>query len=74
MNDRDPLFADKAVAIVELLLHPPADGPLFCVDDKPGIGVRQPTAPDQPARPGRATRREFEYVRHGRPAGRLPRQ
>jgi hypothetical protein len=65
MNDRDPLFADKAVAIIELLLHPPTDGPLFCVDDKPGIGVRQPTAPDQPARPGRATRREFEYVRHG---------
>jgi DDE superfamily endonuclease len=65
MNDRDPLFAEKAVAIIELLLHPPTDGPLFCVDDKPGIGVRQPTAPDQPARPGRATRREFEYVRHG---------
>ena len=49
----------------ELLLHPPTDGPLFCVDDKPGIGVRQPTAPDQPTRPGRAARREFEYVRHG---------
>src|SRR5262249_33381123 len=37
----------------------------------PGIGVRQPTAPDQPpvprrppARPRRA-RREFEYMRHG---------
>ena len=65
MNDRDPLFADKAVALIELLLHPPTDGPLVCVDDKPGIGVRQPTAPDQPARPGRAARREFEYVRHG---------
>src|ERR671936_1859747 len=71
MNDRDPNFAPKAVAIIELLLSPPTDGPLFCVDEKPGIGVREPTAPDQapvprrpPARP-RPARREFEYVRHG---------
>ena len=71
MNERDPEFATKAVAIIELLLSPPTDGPLFCVDEKPGIGVREPTAPDQvpeprrpPARP-RPARREFEYVRHG---------
>jgi hypothetical protein len=71
MNDRDPDFATKAVAIIELLLDPPIDGPLFCVDEKPGIGVRQPTAPDQPpvprlppARP-RPARREFEYKRNG---------
>ena len=36
MNDRDPDFATKAVAIIELLLSPPTDGPLFCVDEKPG--------------------------------------
>jgi hypothetical protein len=71
MNDRDPDFATKAVAIIELLLSPPTDGPLFCVDEKPGIGVRKPTAPDQPPVPRqrpakpRAARREFEYVRHG---------
>ena len=65
MNDRDPDFATKAVGIIELLLSPPEDGPLFCVDEKPGIGVRHPTAPDQPPRSGRAGRREFEYVRHG---------
>ena len=65
MNDRDPDFAAKAVGIIELLLSPPEDGPLFCVDEKPGIGVRHPTAPDQPPRSGRAGRREFEYVRHG---------
>ena len=29
MNDRDPDFATKAVAIIELLLRPPTDGPLF---------------------------------------------
>jgi hypothetical protein len=65
MNDRDPEFATKAVAVIELLLNPPTDGPLFCVDEKPGIGVREPTAPDQPVAPGRVARREFEYVRHG---------
>ena len=65
MNDRDPEFATKAVAVIELLLNPPTDGPLFCVDEKPGIGVREPTAPDQPAAPGRVARREFEYVRRG---------
>ena len=59
------------MAISELLLSPPTDGPLFCVEEKPGSGVREPTAPDQvpeprrpPARP-RPARREFEYVRHG---------
>jgi transposase len=71
MHDRDPEFATKAVAIIELLLSPPTDGPLFCVDEKPGIGVREPTAPDQPPEPRRPparprpARREFEYVRRG---------
>jgi hypothetical protein len=65
MNDRDPEFATKAVAIIDLLLSPPTDGPLFCVDEKPGIGVRQPTAPDQPPAAGRLARREFEYKRNG---------
>ena len=71
MNDRDPEFATKAVAVIELLLSPPTDGPLFCVDEKPGIGVRQPTAPDQPPVPrrpparARPARREFEYKRNG---------
>ena len=65
MNDRDPEFATKAVAVIELLLNPPTEGPLFCVDEKPGIGVRKPTSPDQPTVAGRAARREFEYQRHG---------
>ena len=65
MNDRDPEFATRAVAVIELLLKPPTDGPLFCVDEKPGIGVRKPTSPDQPAAAARAARREFEYKRNG---------
>jgi hypothetical protein len=65
MAERDPDFVAKAVAIIELELHPPDDGPTFCVDEKTGIGVRRPAAPSQPVAPGRPARREFEYVRHG---------
>jgi hypothetical protein len=64
MAERDPDFAAKAVAIIELELHPPADGPTFCVDEKTGIGVRTPAAPSQPVAPKRPARREFAYVRH----------
>ena len=60
MQERDPDFVAKAVAIIELELHPPDDGPTFCVDEKTGIGVRRPAAPSQPVAPGRPARREFE--------------
>jgi len=65
MEERDPQFVAKAVAISELELHPPTDGPTFCVDEKTGIGVRTPAAPSHPVAPKRPARREFEYVRHG---------
>jgi hypothetical protein len=65
MDERDPDFVAKAVAIIELELQPPPDGPTFCVDEKTGIGVREPAAPSQPVAPGQPARREFEYVRHG---------
>ncbi len=65
MEERDPDFVPKAVEIIELELHPPTDGPTFCVDEKTGIGVRESAAPSHPASPGQPARREFEYVRHG---------
>ena len=65
MDERDPAFVAKAVEIIELELQPPTDGPTYCVDEKTGIGVREPTAPSQPVVPGQPARREFEYVRHG---------
>ena len=45
MQERDPDFVAKAVAIIELELDPPTDGPTFCVDEKTGIGVRTPPPP-----------------------------
>jgi transposase len=65
MEERDPDFVPKAVEIIELELQPPSDGPTFCVDEKTGIGVREPAAPSHPVAPGQPARREFEYVRHG---------
>lgn len=65
MEERDPNFVPKAVEIIELQLHPPTDGPTFCVDEKTGIGIREPAAPSQPVAPSRSARREFEYVRNG---------
>jgi transposase len=65
MQERDPAFAAKAVAIIDLQLNPPTDGPTFCVDEKTGIGVRRPRAPSQTVAPGQPARRESEYVRNG---------
>lgn len=65
MEERDPQFVEKAVGIIELELHPPTDGPTFLVDEKTGIGVREPTTPSQPVAPDQPARREFEYERHG---------
>lgn len=65
MEERDPAFVPKAVEVIGLQLHPPTDGPTFCIDEKTGIGVRTPAAPSQPVAPGQPARREFEYVRHG---------
>ena len=48
MAERDPGFVAKAVAIIELQLQPPTDGPTFRVDEKTGLGVRTPAAPSQP--------------------------
>src|SRR5262245_37660957 len=65
MQERDPAFLAKAVAVIGLQLGPPTDGPTFGVDEQTGIGVRQPAAPSQAAAPGRPARREFEHRRHG---------
>lgn len=61
----DPSFFTKAAAVCELYLHPPEGSIVVCIDEKTAIGARSRKHPEQPARPGRVARREFEYVRHG---------
>jgi len=65
MEERDPAFVAKAVEIIELELHPPTDGLTYCVDEKTGIGVREPAAPSEAVAPGRPARRACADVRHG---------
>jgi hypothetical protein len=38
---------------------------VVCVDEKTAIGARSRKHPEQRVAPGRAARREFEYIRHG---------
>jgi transposase len=60
-----PDFFTRAAAVCDLYLNPPAGSIVVCIDEKTAIGARSRKHPDQPARPGRVARREFEYVRHG---------
>jgi transposase len=60
-----PDFFARAAAVCDLYLNPPPDSIVVCIDETTAIGARSRKHPTQPARPGRAARREFEYVRHG---------
>jgi transposase len=62
---RDPLFIEKVRDIVGLYLNPPDRALVLCVDEKPQIQAKAPTAPVLPMRPGQAERRTHDYVRHG---------
>jgi len=61
----DPQFFDKAADVCDLYRTCPPGAVVFSVDEKTGITARSRKHPDQPGHPGRRTRREFEYIRHG---------
>ncbi|HEY3653159.1 MAG TPA: IS630 family transposase [Streptosporangiaceae bacterium] len=61
----DPAFWARAGQVCRLYLDPPADTLLVSIDEKTGIQAKTRKYPQIPTRPGRAMRREFEYVRHG---------
>jgi len=48
-----------------LYLNPPDNAVVWSVDEKSGMQAKSRKNPTRPAMPGRLTRREFEYVRHG---------
>jgi transposase len=62
---RDPLFVEKVRDIVGLYLDPPERALVLCVDEKPQIQARAPTAPVLPMRPGQVERHTHDYVRNG---------
>jgi transposase len=61
----DPAFWIRAGQVCRLYLNPPPGTVLISIDEKTGIQAKSRKHPQIPARPGRDTRREFEYVRHG---------
>jgi transposase len=61
----DPLFIEKVRDIVGLYLNPPDRALVLCVDEKPQIQAKAPTAPVLPMRPGQAERHTHDYVRRG---------
>jgi len=61
----DPGFWDRVRDVCGLYLSPPQNAIVLSVDEKTGIQAKQRIHPDQPAKPGRWRRREFEYKRHG---------
>jgi transposase len=65
LHSPDPDFARKVTEVVDLYLHPPADGVVLSIDEKTGMQALERKYPGRRPRPGRAGRREFEYLRHG---------
>lgn len=65
MTSHDPAFWEKASDVCGLYLNPPENAVVWSVDEKSGMQAKSRKNPTRPARPGHATQREFEYVRHG---------
>jgi transposase len=66
LNRRDDdQFWAQAAAVCHIYLRPPPGTVVICIDEKTGIQAKYRKYPGRPARPGRAARREFEYVRAG---------
>jgi transposase len=60
-----PDFWDRVRDICALYRTPPQDAIVLSIDEKTAIQARERRHPCQPAAPGHAPRREFEYRRHG---------
>jgi len=66
LNRRDDeQFWAQAAAVCQVYLRPPERTAVICIDEKTGIQAKYRRYPQQPPRPGRLARREFEYVRNG---------
>jgi hypothetical protein len=66
LNRRDdPSFWERARDVCGLYLNPAERALVLSVDEKTSIQAKERKHPDHTVAPGRARRREFEYIRHG---------
>jgi transposase len=65
MTSHDPEFWAKAGDVCGLYLNPPENAVVWSVDEKTGMQAKSRINPTKPPVPGKRTRREFEYRRHG---------
>lgn len=65
IHSPDPQFKEKVNEIVNLYTNPPTGAVILSIDEKTGMQAIERRFPDEPANLGKATRREFEYKRHG---------
>ena len=65
LHSPDPQFREKVNAICELYRAAPKGSVVLSIDEKTGIQAIERKHADRAPRPGRARRREFEYIRHG---------
>lgn len=66
LNRRDDgQFWAQAAEVCDVYLNPPPGTAVICIDEKTGIQAKHRRYTQQPPRPGRLARREFEYVRNG---------
>ena len=65
LHSPDPQFREKVNAICELYRQAPKGSVVLSIDEKTGIQAIERKYGDRAPQPGRARRREFEYIRHG---------
>lgn len=65
LHSPDPEFRPKVRKIVRLYLHPPRGARVICVDEKSQQQILERVHPAGPMAPGRPTRIEQTYRRHG---------
>jgi transposase len=65
MSELGPDFDAQAAEVCGLYVDPPTNAIVVSIDEKTSIAARQPARRDRPPQPGRAARRDSEYLRHG---------
>jgi transposase len=65
LHSPDPQFREKVNVICQLYRQAPKGSVVLSIDEKTGIQAIERKHADRAPRPGRARRREFEYIRHG---------